>query len=313
MTNQHIVIVGTTASGKSSVSVELAKDLDREIISLDSMQIYKGMEIGTGVITEIERKNIEHHMIGIIEPEVEYSVSDFQSGVSNILEKDPNKRFVFAGGTGLYTHAIIDDYSFAPTDDSVRKSIEARFDIDENSPDEVSVAHAYLYLSGVDPEAAQKIDPINVRRIIRALEVIELTGEKFSDVGEGIQSFSEPALDVQIIGLRYTRENLRSRIAVRVNEMFDNGWIEEVKALKLRWEQLAPNAKAAIGYSNIASWIDDGEYAESLNEVKEMIINKTSQFSRRQRKWFERDPRITWIDCDDKSEDSILDELKNSK
>lgn len=306
--NQHIAIVGATASGKSSISIELAKQFGREVISLDSMQIYRGMEIGTGVVPEPQRQGITHHMIGIIEPEEIYSVSDFQNDVKNILQT-ADSQYVFAGGTGLYTHAVIDDYSLAPTDEEVRAAIEDKFNIYEENTDPASLAKAYEHLENIDPKAAEKIDPLNVRRIVRALEVIELTGEKFSDIGEGIQTFSTPAIDVKIIGLRYSRENLKSRIQQRVEAMFEHGWVDEVEKLEPRWEDLAPNARAAIGYQYIVDFIRTGKPEDQKAEMIEKIVNKTSQFSRRQRKWFERDPRIAWIECDGKDTNIIVNEL----
>ena len=310
--DQHIAIVGATASGKTSVSIDLAKMLNREVISLDSMQIYRGMEIGTGAVPFDLRQGVEHHMLGIVEPEQIYSVSNFQNDVKKILVNDVDKKYVFAGGTGLYTHAVIDNFALAPTDESIRKSIEEKFNIYEENTDEESLKKAYEHLKELDEKAAEKIDPGNVRRIVRALEVIELTGAKFSDTGEGVQTFKEPAINVKIIGLRYTREVLKERIIKRVNEMFDSGWIQEVERLEPGWELIAPNAKAAIGYQNIIDFIRAGKPQEQKADLIEKIVNKTSQFSRRQRKWFERDPRIIWIDCDNKEHSVILEQVSSA-
>jgi tRNA dimethylallyltransferase len=258
-TARHIVVVGTTAAGKSSLAIHLARQFSREVISLDSMQIYRGMEVGTGVVPVAERQGVVHHMIGIIEPTQEYSVSHFQEKVYSILDDNPDKKFIFAGGTGLYTHAVIDRFSFAPTDTQARQSIIDEFNLDENDPDYDSVAQAYLYLAQIDPEAASKIDPLNVRRIIRALEAIEMSGDKFSNTGTGIQTFGEPYIDCRMIGLRYDRDILRQRISERVDTMLESGWIEEAEFLEPTFESLTMPAQNAIGYTPLIQWIRNGK------------------------------------------------------
>lgn len=306
---RHLVLVGATASGKSSLAVQCARKKDAAIISLDSMQIYRGMEIGTGVIPEVERIGVEHHMISCREPSQAYSVKHFQSDVNNVLNAHVDKRFVLVGGTGLYTHAIVDNFAFAETDDEVRAHICANYGLDENDPDEDNVAAAYAYLESVDRDAALKIDPLNVRRIVRALEAIELSGSKFSDVGEGIQKFGDPAINVVMAGLRYSRDVLRQRIVTRIDDMFNQGWVDEVQALIGQWDELTASAQNAIGYNEIMKWIVAGKNLSELDDVKELIAHRTAQFSRRQRKWFERDPRIVWIDCDDLDAPQIVAQL----
>lgn len=296
---EHIAIVGTTATGKSEVSIEVAKKLGiSEIISLDSMQIYKGMEIGTGVIPVGERHGINHHMISMIEPTTEFTVKDFQQNVYQILDRKSENRFVFVGGTGLYTHAVVDGFSFAPASREIREMIIEEYDLDEENPEDEMVEKAFNKLLELDREAAKKIDPKNVRRIIRALEAIEISGNPFSSSGKGVQEFGEPKINVKIYGLRYSREVLKERISKRVELMFQHGWVEEVEKLGKIWNEMVAPARNAIGYSPIYEWIKRGCEKNELNDLKEHIINKTMQFSRRQRKWFERDPRITWIDRD---------------
>ncbi len=309
--SQHLVLMGATASGKSDIAIELAlhHNPHSEIISLDSMQIYKGMEIGTGVVPINERKGIVHHQIGFVEPTHEHSVKQFQSEVYDIISTYPQQHFVLAGGTGMYTHAIVDHFQFAPTDAESRAGIIEKYELDENNPDPEKVADAYEILSELDPVAADKIDPMNVRRIVRALEAIEISGIKFSETGEGVQTFAQPYLDVEMVGLRYSRDVLRERIAARVQSMVDAGWVEEVQALLPRWDELTAPARNAIGYAPIAQWIRDGGDQHYFDQLKEHIVNKTAQFSRRQRKWFERDPRITWVDCDDLSQNDIIDKV----
>lgn len=302
----HIVIVGATASGKSSLSVDIAHELGSEIISLDSMQIYTGMEVGTGVIPVNDRRGIVHHMLTFSDPRTNYSVSQFKNDVYSLVDSAPEKRYVFVGGTGLYTHAIVDNFSFAPANSEIRQQVIEEFDLDEHNPNEQKVAQAYLYLNQVDPDSASKIDPLNVRRIIRSLESLEL-GEKFSSAGTGIQTFADPYLDVIMIGLRYTREILRKRITQRIDEMLRGGWIEEVEQLAPIFLEMTMPAQNAIGYTPLYEWIMEGKRESTFSDVREHIINKTSQFSRRQRKWFERDPRIEWIDCDELDSEAIFE------
>lgn len=305
---QHIVVVGPTASSKSNFAISLAQQFENpELISLDSMQIYKGFEIGTGVMGESDQQGIVHHMLTFQEPTDLCNAKIFSEKVMNIISSS-NEKFILVGGTGLYTHGIIDGFNFAPADEKVRQSIIDEYQLDENNPNPERVAIAYKKLVEVDPISAEKIDSLNVRRIIRALEVIKISGEKFSDTFEenGVQTFGNPKLDCKIIGLRYTRENLRSRIETRIREMFENGWVDEVRELMPIWDDIVQPARLAIGYEQIKTYIENGEKAEDLNKTIELIVNKTMQFSRRQRKWFERDPRISWIDCDDLTYDEIV-------
>lgn len=307
------MLVGATASGKSEVAIEIAKRSNplSEIISLDSMQIYKGMEFGTGAVPDNRRNEVVHHMISIINPTQEQSVKQFQSQVYEILDRSPDINYVLVGGTGLYTHAIVDGFKFAPTDVDSRQSVIEQYNLDEHNPDPDSVARAYEILLDLDPDAAEKIDPQNVRRIVRALEAIEISGNKFSATGGGVQEFGIPVIDVELVGLRYSRDALRERIKNRVDDMFKNGWIDEVRVLMHSWDRMTAPARNAIGYALIAEWIMAGENEHEIEDLKEKIVNKTAQFSRRQRKWFERDPRITWIDCDSLEFDQIVAEVEN--
>lgn len=306
--NKQIFVVGPTASSKSSVAISLAKKFnDCEIISLDSMQIYVGMEIGTGTVSLEEQRGVKHHMLSFNKVTELYNVKIFSEKVNEILNS--GNKYILVGGTGLYTHGIIDGFNFAPSENEVRESIIDKYDLEELNPNEEKVSAAYKILHEIDPLAAEKIDPLNVRRIIRALEVIEITGEKFSDTfdGNGVQTFGVPKIDCKILGLRYTRENLRIRVESRIREMIANGWIKEVKSLLAIWDQMVMPAKLAIGYQQIKDFIDNGEKEEDFEYLIELIVNKTMQFSRRQRKWFERDPRISWIDCDDLTYDEIVE------
>ncbi len=308
MDNKHVVVIGATATGKSDLAIRYAQKNCCEIISIDSMQIYTGMEIGTGVVPEEQRYGVKHHMISIIEPTESFSVKQFQSVVYDIIDTK-DIPFVLVGGTGLYTHAIVDGFEFSPTDSAIRQQVIDRYDLDESNPDPKQVEQAYSYLFEIDPDAAEKIDQLNVRRIIRALEPYEISRTRFSASGQGVQNFGEPHLNVTMIGLRYSREELRNRIALRVEKMFNSGWIEEVQNLKPIWNEMTAPARNAIGFTPIYDWINSGAGDVKIDDLKEIIINKTVQFSRRQRKWFERDPRILWIDCDDKTESEIEHEM----
>ncbi|MFN8015620.1 MAG: tRNA (adenosine(37)-N6)-dimethylallyltransferase MiaA [Acidimicrobiia bacterium] len=310
--SKRLLIVGATASSKSQVAIDFAlENKPTEIISLDSMQIYEGMSIGTGALNTKEMNGIIHHMISIVRPTETFSVQVFKNKVDEIITTNKEMNFVLVGGTGLYTHAVVDDFNFAPSEQKVRDEIALKFNLDEKNPDPISLGKAYEYLQEIDNDAAEKIDPKNVRRILRAIEAIEISGEKFSYIGDGVQAFSNNVYDLTMVGLRYSRENLRTRIFKRIENMFDLGWVDEVKTLLPLWDDISPIAKQAIGYKEIYGWIVQGENQSELINVKESILNKTYQFSVRQRKWFERDPRITWIDCDDLQHHEILDKVSN--
>jgi tRNA dimethylallyltransferase len=284
VTRPHLAIVGPTASGKSALALEVARALgDVELVSVDSMQVYRGLDVGTAKPTPAERAAVPHHLIDVADPVDEWSVARFQqearAAVADIGAR--GRRALLVGGTGLYVQAVVDPLSFPPEDRAVREAILARSDVD---------LHAEL--RELDPEAAAAIEPGNTRRLARALEVVEITGRRFSSFGTGLQRYGPTVFPVRIAGVWLPRDVLNRRIADRVAQMRDAGLVAEVRTLHERGA-LSRTAAQAIGYREVLDHLEGRE--PSLEAALEATIARTRQFARRQRMWFRRDPRITWF------------------
>jgi|TARA_B100001123_G_scaffold139143_1_gene161742 tRNA dimethylallyltransferase len=285
--NGNLLIVGTTASGKSSLAIELARRRPNiEIISIDSMAIYKGMDIGTATPTVAEQEEIPHHVINIVDPSEEFALPLFQFAVEKALREITRRgnRAVLVGGTGLHVRAVVDRLEIPPRFLSIRDEIEL---ISETS---------FLYgkLKDLDPAAATKIEPGNRRRIVRALEVTLGAGRPFSSFGPGLDVY--PPSPFTQIGIRLPRDLNDSRIAERYKMQIEEGFVEEVRNLVSGGRELSKTASQALGYKQIISYI---EGKNSLEEAIESAISSTRRFARRQEKWFRRDPRIEWMDLDE--------------
>ncbi len=282
--NGNLVIVGSTASGKSSLAIELARRRSNvEIISIDSMAIYRGMNIGTATPTVAEQEEIPHHLINIVDPSDEFALPLFQSAVEKALEEITNRgnRAVLVGGTGLHVRAVVDRLQVPPRFLSIRDEIEL---IPET-------AFLYRRLKDLDPLASEKIEPGNRRRIVRALEVTLGTGRPFSSFGPGLDVY--PPSPFTEIGIRMPRDLNDLRIAERYKRQIEDGFVEEVKNLVSDGRELSKTASQALGYKQIISYIE-GE--NTLEEAIESAIASTRRFARRQEKWFRRDPRIQWME-----------------
>jgi tRNA dimethylallyltransferase len=282
---RHLALVGPTASGKSALALHAARALgDVEIVSIDSMQIYRELDIGTAKATKEERAVVPHHLLDVAEPSDEWSVARFQSearaAVTDIEER--GRRALLVGGTGLYVQAVIDDLRFPGEDLELRRELEAW------TAEPGGVAAAYDELQRSDPVAAARIDEHNARRIVRALEVMRLTGQPFSSFGPGVSSFGPSAFPVTIAGLWLPRDVLARRIEARVEAMRDAGLLEEVRRVASR---LSRTAGQAIGYKELIDLGEDGD----VDAAFATIGRRTRSFARRQRMWFRRDPRITWL------------------
>lgn len=309
MSNKIIVIVGPTAVGKTYVSVELAKNLNTEIISADSMQIYQGMDVGTAKVTEEEKKGITHHMIDIVRPDDDYSVSDFKSDSEEIIDAllSENKVPVIVGGSGLYVNSLIYDLDFgkAKSDEKIRKHYTDYYNVHGEDG-------LYEILLKVDPEAAEKIHKNNVKRVIRALEVHDITGKKFSDLNTDIRKASNK-YDCILIGLSMERKTLYERINKRVDEMLSEGLVGEVKGLIDKGYDKNLVSMRGIGYKEIVDYLEGNTtYEEAVNILK----RNTRRFAKRQFTWFLKDDNIKWFSMDkldeiDKTIESILDYLKD--
>ncbi|MGA1099480.1 MAG: tRNA (adenosine(37)-N6)-dimethylallyltransferase MiaA [Candidatus Nanopelagicales bacterium] len=277
-----ITLVGPTAVGKSDLAIELALKIDGEVINADAMQLYQDLDIATAKVPLSDRKGVVHHLLDIYPVSKEASVAEFQSlareKIKEVLAKD--KYPILVGGSGLYVTAVLDDLTFQITDKAIRDKYQTRADKGED---------LYAELKNKDPMAAENILPGNVRRIVRALEVIELTGKPFSATLPKAKNVFE---DVRI-GLEMDREILDKRIELRVEKMFEMGIVEEVKALG---SQLGVTASKALGVSQVLDFLAG---RIDLATAKEETVTATRKFSRRQMSWFRRDSKITWLNAQD--------------
>jgi tRNA dimethylallyltransferase len=278
-----LALVGPTASGKTAIAIDVAPGLRAEIVSLDSMQVYRGMDIGTAKPSVTERARVPHHMIDVAEPSRSYSVAAFQrsarAAIDAILLR--GRVALLAGGSGLYYRAVVDELTFPPTDSLVRARIE------RDDP-----ADLVARLKERDPEAASRIEPENVRRVVRALEVMELTGRPFSEFRTEWDTYAS-RYDLVVAGLHVSRETLAERVAERTDAMFAAGLIDEARALLARGLRGAMTASRAIAYPEAVAVID-GSMTEQ--EARDQIVRNTLRFARRQMSWFRNDPRVTWFD-----------------
>jgi tRNA dimethylallyltransferase len=279
-----VAIVGSTASGKSAVALDVARTLgDVELVSIDSMQVYRGMDIGTAKPSLAERAEIPHHLLDLVEPTEEFTVADFRDAYAGALDGIGRRghRALLVGGTGLYHRVVIDDFDLPGQWPEIRLELEADAD-----------THAlFERLRTLDPAATIKMEPTNRRRIIRALEVTLGSGRAFSSFGPGVDDY--PASPVTQIGVRWPREVIAERIVRRVEQMLADGLVEEVRALAD--VGFSRTAAQALGYKEILETI---EGRMSDDEAVAMIITRTRQFAVRQERWFRRDPRVRWIDVE---------------
>ena len=280
-----IVICGATATGKSELAVELAKELKGHIVNADSMQLYKGMDIGTAKLSVEERKGIPHHLIDVLSVREEASVAQYQIDARSIIDQLLEKSIptIVVGGTGLYIKAILDDLNFPDTDPEVREKIAKQ-------AEELGADVMHARLEKLDPAAAAAIPKENVRRVVRALEVIELTGRPYTANLPRVGSTKYP--HARQFGLVMERETLQERIDRRVERMWEEGLVREVRDLMAEGLLEGRTAQAALGYAQVI------KFAQGLmteEEAKEETKRATRQYARRQETWFSRDERITWI------------------
>lgn len=308
MSNKIIVIVGPTAVGKTYVSVELAKKFNTEVVSADSMQIYKGMDIGTAKITEEEKSNIEHHMIDIINPDETYSVSDFKDKAEEIIDNLllKNKTPIIVGGSGLYVNSLIYDLDFGNAKSNEKIRDYYNYYYKEHGEDKL-----YEKLQKIDPKSAEKIHKNNVKRVIRALEFYDITGIKFSEINTDIRKPSNK-YDCILIGLSMERKMLYDRINQRVDKMIDEGLIEEVKSLLNKGYDKDLVSMKGIGYKEIIDYLDGNM---SLDESINILKRNTRRFAKRQYTWFLRDDKVKWFEVNhvediDTTVDNIYEYLK---
>lgn len=283
--NRVVVICGATATGKSDIAIEIAQELNAEIINADSMQLYRGMDIGTAKLSLEERKGVPHHLLDILDVTEDSTVASYQERARATITEihSRGKDAVIVGGTGLYIKAILDDLNFPDTNPAVRAKLEAE-------AEEFGSASLFARLEQLDPSAALAIDRANVRRVIRALEVIEITGQPFTANLPREDSSRYP--DALQFGLVMDRDNLRERIDLRVDRMWDAGFVAEVDTLIAVGIKNGSTAQRALGYSQLIAF-RDGLMSEE--EAKEDTKRASRQYARRQETWFSRDARIQWV------------------
>jgi tRNA dimethylallyltransferase len=278
-------IVGPTAVGKSHVALEVAQALGAEIVSVDSMQVYSGMDIGTDKATPEMRATVPHHLLDHWLPSHDLTVSEFQAEARNAISHIARRGVLplLVGVSGLYFRAVVDDLLFPPRSANVREALE--LEVDELGPRAL-----HERLTELDPRAATRIEPENARRIVRALEVIELTGEPFSD-NDSFDRY-ESIYDLVMVGLTRPRAQLYERIEARVTGMIERGLVDEVRLLATIG--ISRTARQALGYRQVLD-SPGADPATTRNE----IVRATKRFARRQESWFRADPRAKWFDASD--------------
>jgi tRNA dimethylallyltransferase len=280
-----VAIVGPTATGKSDLALDLAQALGGEVVNADASQLYRGMDIGTAKVPESRRRGIPHHQLDVLEVTEEASVAAYQDRARADLAaiQDRGAHPVLVGGSGLYVRAALDVLEIPPTDPAVRARLEAE-------ARELGTPTMYERLVSADPVAAQAIQAANTRRVVRALEVIEITGRPFS-ASMPAREYVHPTV---ALGLRVDRPVLDERIAARVARMWDAGLLDEVRALEAVGLRDGRTASRALGYAQALAELDG---TLSAREAQEQTIALTRRFARRQESWFGPDPRVTWLDA----------------
>jgi tRNA dimethylallyltransferase len=278
-------VVGPTATGKSDLAIGLAERLGGEVVNADASQLYRGMDIGTAKVPVAERRGIPHHQLDVLDVTEEASVAAYQQGSRHDIAavRARGNHPVLVGGSGLYVRAALDVLDIPPTDPTTRARLEAE-------AGQHGTAAVFARLQDADPVAAQGIEPNNTRRIIRALEVIELTGRPFSATMPA-RKYVTPTV---VVGLRLPRPELDDRIAARVHRMWDDGLVDEVRQLEGQGLRHGRTASRALGYAQALAQLDGTITAD---EAQEQTIAMTRRFARRQESWFNPDPRITWLDA----------------
>lgn len=293
-----MALVGSTASGKTSTAIELAREFaGLELVSIDSMTVYRSMDIGTAKPTPEELKAVRYHLLNTADPWEEYSVSRFQSDAREVLAgiSERNGAALLVGGTGLYYQALVDELEFPGQWPKIRAELEAKSRIEDGT------LGLYDRLVELDPDGARKIEPNNTRRIVRALEVTLGSGIPYSRHGPGL--FAKAAGNVRPVGIDLPRKELYGRIEKRLDSLMEAGWVDEVRRLIDDPRGASRTARQALGYKEIIGYLE-GE--TTLDEARVRILARTKRFARRQIAWFKRDARIEWFDSPDKARTKLV-------
>ena len=293
------ILLGPTAIGKTEVSISLAQKMKGEIISADSMQIYKYMDIGSAKVTKEEMDGVKHHLVDILYPDEEFTVANYKSKAKQLIAElnSENKIPIVAGGTGLYINSLVYDLNFTevPPNEEFRRKLEI---IAEQKGNE----YIHERLENIDEESSKKISPNDQKRVIRALEIYEVTGKTMSEYNKDFRKPVE-AYNLVMIGLNMDRARLYERINQRVDIMIERGLIEEVKSILAKGYNKDLVSMKGIGYKEIIMYLEN---IITLEESIELIKQKSRNYAKRQLTWFRRDDRIKWIDLDNYSEKQSL-------
>lgn len=284
--SRRVAVVGPTASGKSAVAMAVARLLgDVDLVSVDSMQVYRRMDIGTAKPTPAEREQVRHHLLDLVDPHEAFTVAEFQDSFRSVVTgvEASGRRVLLVGGTGLYHRAVVDGLDLPGEWPELRRHLEAELA-------DVGPEALHARLAEIDPQAAKRMEATNARRIVRALEVVQGSGRPFSSFGPGLDTY--PTSPVVQIGIRWDRAVLAARIEQRVHAMVAAGLVAEVSSIR-SGGGFSRTAAQALGYKEI---IDHLEGRCGLDEAVATIVTRTRQFAVRQLRWFQRDPRIRWVD-----------------
>ncbi len=295
-----LVICGATASGKTSLSVECAKLLNTEIISADSMLVYQGLNVGTAKPTECERQGVKHHLIDVVSPTDSFSVSDYEARALPIVEKllAQGKTPIICGGTGFYVNALLYKSQFGNV--GANEEIRSKY---EKLQQEYGNSYLHALLREKDPESADKLHENDVKRVIRALEIFDLTGKPKSTQGDTL----DPRFDFVAVSIQYPRETLYQRIHLRVDQMFNDGLIDEVRALMDNGITQDKQCMQGIGYKEVVEGLDSGWSEE---EIKELIKKNTRNYAKRQITFFKRLQNHVQLAPQDATAENVIKLLK---
>ena len=294
-----LALVGPTASGKTEAGVLLAERLGAEVLSFDSMSVYRGMDVGTAKPSPEERGRVPHHLVDVVDPAEPFSIARFQTLARRALAEvaGRGRPALLVGGSGLYFRAVVDDLDVPPTDPGTRAELESEARA-------AGPARLHARLRSLDPDAAGRIEPGNLRRTVRALEVATITGRPFSSFADDWRRY--PADRVRAAGVRVRPEVLRRRIEERVNRQVDEGLVDEVRALLGGGFERFLTAGQAIGYAEMVEHVTG---RITLQEAMALMVRRTRALARRQLAWFRRDPRVRWFEAGDEGAPSHVDEI----
>ena len=288
MNRVAVALVGATASGKSSLAHAIAREYpDVAVLAVDAMTVYRDLDIGTAKPTADQRREVPYYLLDLVEPEEEFTVARFQRAAREATSTiwSQGRRAIFAGGTGLYQRAVLDDYQIPGRYPDVRRELEARWAAGEALHEE---------LVREDPLAASRMEPTNERRVVRALEVTIGSGRPFSSFGPGLAQYGR--IRIVQVGLRVPMDELDRRVEARFRRWMDEGLLDEVRRLAKRPAGLSRTARQAVGYRELLAHVEDGV---DLERCVRDAITHSRRLARRQRSWFERDPRVEWFDSPD--------------